>query len=127
MNTTWTEFTRKLQSQLQDSGIDRLSTLTQGNIQTILRQASILKRNIVREEGRFVDPHEGIWEKRRRAARSGHNPRTGKALTIPERDAITFRPSAEFKREISGNGAPTTRANSTGKTKARSRAMAGKR
>ena len=45
----------------------------------------------------------GIFEQRRRAARSGRNPQTGEALEIAANVVPGFKPAAAFKRAVAGS------------------------
>jgi DNA-binding protein HU-beta len=42
----------------------------------------------------------GTFEKKRRAARTGRNPRTGDAVKVPARVVPSFRPGKEFREAV---------------------------
>ncbi len=42
----------------------------------------------------------GSWEVRKRAARNGVNPRTGKKIKIPARKVVKFNPGKELRDSI---------------------------
>lgn len=42
----------------------------------------------------------GIFEVRKRAARTGRNPQTGEEIKIPAKKAVAFKPAAALKRSV---------------------------
>ena len=50
----------------------------------------------------------GSFETRHRTARKGRNPRTGEAVTVPEKAAVHFRAGKELRQRVD-RGAPTAR------------------
>jgi DNA-binding protein HU-beta len=42
----------------------------------------------------------GTFTVRKRAARKGLNPQTGKAMQIPEKNAVVFKPSINLKQAV---------------------------
>ena len=64
-------------------------TILEGMAEVVMREVS---------SGNKVKlPEIGTIEPKRRAARTGRNPRTNKPVSIPERVLPTFKPSREFK------------------------------
>ena len=49
-------------------------------------------------------PGFGTFERRRRAARTARNPRSGKAVRVPATSVPAFRPGLGFKVAVSGKG-----------------------
>ncbi len=56
----------------------------------------------MRKDRKFAFPHFGTFERKLRAARKGSNPRTGKAIRIPARNTVVFRPTASLKASVGG-------------------------
>jgi DNA-binding protein HU-beta len=54
----------------------------------------------LKREGKFAYPQFGTFEKKKRAARKGLNPQTGKVIRIPARNTVVFRPTAAFKASL---------------------------
>ena len=50
----------------------------------------------------------GIFEKRRRSARTGHNPRTGETVRVRAVSYPHFRPGTELRGVVSGAKKPVT-------------------
>lgn len=51
-------------------------------------------------EGRIELRGFGVFEVRRRAARSGRNPRTGEQIAIPEKLVVSFAPGKEAEDRV---------------------------
>ncbi len=51
----------------------------------------------VAQEGSFVFPGFGTFSVRKRAARSGRNPKTGETIAIPESKTVGFKPAKALK------------------------------
>lgn len=56
----------------------------------------------LKKDGKFAYPHFGTFEKKRRAARKGLNPQSGKVIKIPARNTVVFRPTASLKAAVKG-------------------------
>jgi nucleoid DNA-binding protein len=54
----------------------------------------------VRREGKFSYPDFGTFVLRRRKSRTGKDPRTKEAITMPASVTVGFRPSPEFKKSL---------------------------
>ena len=62
---------------------------------------SEVKRS-VSKDGRFAYPGFGTFEKRKRKARKGVNPQTGKPIKIPATQTVAFRPASALKKAVGG-------------------------
>jgi DNA-binding protein HU-beta len=51
-------------------------------------------------DGRFAYPAFGTFRVRKRAARKGRHPRTGKVLKIKASKTVTFAPAPRLKQEL---------------------------
>ena len=51
-------------------------------------------------EGRIELRNFGVFEVRRRKARTARNPHTGKTVRVPERARVVFRPGLELTRRL---------------------------
>jgi DNA-binding protein HU-beta len=60
-----------------------------------------IKRSVARD-GRFAYPDFGTFEKRKRKARKGVNPQTGKPIKIPATQTVAFRPASALKKAVGG-------------------------
>ncbi len=60
-----------------------------------------LKRAVAKD-GRFAYPGFGTFEKRKRKARRGVNPQTGKPIKIPATQTVAFRPASALKQSVGG-------------------------
>lgn len=56
--------------------------------------------NTVAVKGAQNWPGFGKFERVERAARKGHNPRTGETIDIPAKNAVTFTPASDFKARV---------------------------
>jgi DNA-binding protein HU-beta len=56
----------------------------------------------INKDGKFAYPQFGTFEKKRRAARKGLNPQTGKVIKIPARNTVVFRPTLALKASLKG-------------------------
>jgi DNA-binding protein HU-beta len=54
----------------------------------------------LRKDGKFAYPHFGTFERKRRAARKGLNPQSGKVIKIPARNTVVFRPTTSLKASL---------------------------
>ena len=54
----------------------------------------------LKEEGKLAVPGLGTFEVRERAARTGHNPRTGEAVEIAAKKLPAFKPAKALKDAI---------------------------
>ena len=51
----------------------------------------------ITKDGSFVIPGFGTFSVRKRAARSGRNPKTGETISIPESKTVGFKPAKALK------------------------------
>ena len=56
------------------------------------------------DEGRIELRNFGVFEVKRRRARKARNPRTGEAVSVPERRVATFKPGLEMEQRINELG-----------------------
>jgi DNA-binding protein HU-beta len=59
-------------------------------------------RHSIKKDGRFAYPDFGTFEKRKRKARKGVNPQTGKPIKIPATQTVAFRPASALKGAVGG-------------------------
>ncbi|MDR0705473.1 MAG: integration host factor subunit beta [Planctomycetaceae bacterium] len=52
------------------------------------------------DEGRIELRNFGIFEVKKRAARKAHNPKTGKAVQVPEKYVVRFKPGKFMEKRI---------------------------
>jgi DNA-binding protein HU-beta len=55
------------------------------------------------ETGEVIITGFGKFERRLRVAHKAHNPYTGETFDVPDRNYVTFRPGAAFKRSVSSS------------------------
>ena len=77
----------------EKSGTDQSSRATAEAVDTIF---DAVTKSILRD-GKFYMPRFGTFTVKDRAARTGHNPRTGKPIQIATRKACTFKAAAALK------------------------------
>ncbi len=58
----------------------------------------------LKKETRFAYPRFGTFERKKRAARKGLNPQTGKVIKIPARNTVVFRPTSALKAVMGRSG-----------------------
>jgi DNA-binding protein HU-beta len=56
----------------------------------------------IKDEATFRFPGFGTFTLRKRAARTGRNPQTGKPLRIKASSTVTFRPATALKQAVAG-------------------------
>jgi DNA-binding protein HU-beta len=61
-------------------------------VQTVIDTIS----GAIRDEGRFSYPGFGTWKSHKRNARTGRNPQTGAAITIPAKTVVKFKPATSL-------------------------------
>ena len=54
----------------------------------------------IKKEKRFTYPGFGTWSVRRRKARKGRNPQTGKEITIAASKTVGFKPAPTLKKSL---------------------------
>lgn len=55
---------------------------------------------VLATEGRIELRNFGVFEVHKRKARQGRNPRTGEAVAVPEKMAVSFKPGLEMAARI---------------------------
>jgi DNA-binding protein HU-beta len=85
-------------------------------VQEIARKAKVTQKDAAEVLGALIDTIQktvakkqkvtlvgfGTWEARKRAARTGRNPQTGKELKIPARTVPAFSAGKKFKTAVNG-------------------------
>jgi integration host factor subunit alpha len=96
MNDTNTNLTRK---ELTETLANRLG-YSQSNCALIVDTfLDSLKQSMISGESiKLV--HFGTFTVRNKAPRRGRNPRTGEAITIKKRQAVSFRPSKQLREQV---------------------------
>jgi len=75
----------------------------QGLIETVFEELAdyFVKAKLTRSEvPKFTYPSFGTFTKRKRAERSGRNPQTGQAITIPATYTVAFSPGQDLKAAL---------------------------
>ncbi len=52
------------------------------------------------EDERIELRNFGVFEVKKRAARTGRNPRTGESVKVPEKYVVTFKPGKEMEKRV---------------------------
>lgn len=86
------EFVKLFAEKLADNEIK----LSRVNADLCATLVFALVQNAVREDGEFRWPGFGTFKRTTRAARVARNPRTGEAVEVPEKDAVTFKAAPQF-------------------------------
>mmetsp|Transcript_23554 Transcript_23554/g.26124 ORF Transcript_23554/g.26124 Transcript_23554/m.26124 type:complete len:115 (-) Transcript_23554:145-489(-) len=60
---------------------------------------SFMRKSIM-EEGCYRQSAFGSFLVRTRAPRMARNPKTGEAISVPEKNVVVFKPSASFKQMV---------------------------
>lgn len=92
MSLTKSEFVKILQEKLASNEIE----LSRVNAEACARLVFANIQAVVREHGEFRWPGFGTFRKATRVARTAHNPRTGDAIEVPEKDVVTFKAYSGF-------------------------------
>jgi DNA-binding protein HU-beta len=71
-------------------------------VQSIVDEAFAQIKKEVKKTGRFSVPGFGTFNKKKRKARNGRNPRTGDVIKIKASTTVGFRPAQGLKDYISG-------------------------
>jgi nucleoid DNA-binding protein len=85
------EIVKKISEQ---SGISRLVAL-----EAVQMVFDGIRETLV-QEGRIELRNFGVFEVKRRRARKARNPRTGEAVSVPERSVVTFKPGLEMELRV---------------------------
>lgn len=76
--------------------------VTKKAIGTVVNTLFTEVKRSISKDGRFAYPDFGTFEKRKRKARRGVNPQTGKPIKIPASQTVAFRPASALKRAVGG-------------------------
>ena len=87
------------QSIAQDLG------LTQVEVREAVQKVFDAVLDALVEEGRVELRNFGVFQVKRRRPRRARNPRTGEALFVPERWAVTFKPGHILQQRLAAMGA----------------------
>lgn len=71
--------------------------LTKKQITSVVDAVFASLAGAVAKDGSFVFPGFGTFSVRKRAARSGRNPKTGETISIPESKTVGFKPAKALK------------------------------
>ncbi len=85
-------------------------------VEAIFGAASGAISDAVNTAGQLSIPGFGKFSTKKRAARSGRNPRTGVVIHIPERTTVSFSPGKGLKERASGAAAGGARKGAKSKT-----------
>ena len=80
---------------------DRLE-LTQLKTKEIVQQTFDAIVDTLIEDGRIELRNFGVFEVKRRKARKARNPRTGKPVSVPPKNVVTFKPGKEMEERVRG-------------------------
>jgi nucleoid DNA-binding protein len=78
------------------------TTLTQAAAAEIVDLVFDTMTAAIQDEATFRFPGFGTFTLRKRAARTGRNPQTGKPLRIKASNTVTFRPATALKQAVAG-------------------------
>lgn len=91
-----TNLTRK---ELAEAIADRLGFSQSSCSQIVDSFLSVMKQQLL-SGGSIKLVHYGTFSLRNKSPRNGRNPRTGDAITIRERQTVSFRPSKQLREQI---------------------------
>ena len=74
--------------------------LTQLQTKEIVQKTFDAIVNTLVAEGRIELRNFGVFEVKRRAPRQARNPRTGKAVRVPEKFVVTFKPGKDMEERV---------------------------
>ncbi|MDH4228571.1 MAG: HU family DNA-binding protein [Nitrospirota bacterium] len=69
-------------------------------VETIVDSVFATMAKAIAKEGRFAYPGFGTFTVKKRAARVGRNPQTGKSIQIPASKNVGFKASPTFKSKL---------------------------
>lgn len=76
------------------------AALTQAQTSEVIELLLEAIRDTVVEERRVELRNFGVFELKVRRARKARNPVTGETLSVPERQAVVFRPGRAFEEQL---------------------------
>ena len=77
-------------------------TLSKKDVQLLIDTTFDEIKNAIKKDDRFSFPGFGIFNKRKRAARTGRNPQTGGTIHIEASTTVAFKPAQELKNFMEG-------------------------
>ncbi len=80
------------------------SDLTKTQVETAFKATFDSIANILSKQDKIIIPGFGGFSAKKRAARKGRNPSTGKEINIPETIVANFKASSQLKELINGQG-----------------------
>ncbi|MER2539330.1 MAG: HU family DNA-binding protein [Azonexus sp.] len=78
----------------------QITGVSKKDVEDVLKTAGIVITAALVEDGEAVLPGLGKLVTQQQAARTGHNPKTGEALTIPARKAVKFKVAKALKEAV---------------------------
>jgi len=76
--------------------------LSKKAVQAVIETTFEEIRKSIKKEDRFAFPGFGTFNKKKRAARKGRNPKTGKEITIKAQTTVGFKPASSLKEFVGG-------------------------
>lgn len=80
----------------------QISGITKKDVEHVLKTAGDVIGAALIEEGEAILPGLGKLVTTQLAARTGHNPKTGKPVAIPARKAVKFKVAKALKDAVGG-------------------------
>ena len=80
--------------------IAKQTDLTKTQVEATITAFQVSLSRVLKTEKRFAWPGLGVMTVKRRAARNGRNPKTGKPIKIKAHNVLTFRPASSLKSMI---------------------------
>ncbi len=78
----------------QEIGLTQLKTK-----EIVQKTFDAIVRTLIEDE-RIELRNFGVFEVKKRAARTGRNPRTGEPVKVPEKYVVTFKPGKEMEKRV---------------------------
>lgn len=78
----------------------QITGVAKKDVEDVLKTAGIVILAALVEEGDAVLPGLGKLVTAQRAARTGHNPKTGLPVEIPARKTVKFKPAKSLKDKV---------------------------
>jgi DNA-binding protein HU-beta len=76
--------------------------LSQKTVQAVIDETFEQLKKAVKKDERFSVPGFGTFNKKKRAARTGRNPKTGEKIKIKAQTTVTFHPAQALKDFVGG-------------------------
>ncbi len=78
--------------------------LTQFKTKEIVQKTLNAIVEALASEGRIELRNFGVFEVKKRAARTARNPKTGEKVHVPEKHVVTFKPGKEMEARVNKSG-----------------------